>query len=149
MKKFLLLASVLMATNSYAAPEALKDYVEVVHAIGSGKDIRILLEPGHCTNADGSRVKTTLFTMGAFTPNEVVITPNNEVAASLTHLTMNDPRYFGKVVYQYATFIISHDDNNLRVTSQVLDANNHQPLSDQVTFVCSLVQGGGAAVYAK
>ena len=156
MKEFLLLSALLLSTNSFAqpathdiqsAPKALTDYVEIVHAIGEGRDIRILFEPDHCRNADGSDTKSTLFWMGAFTPNEVIITHNKEIAASLNHLTMNDPNYPGKAVYQFATYTISFGDNNLRVTSQVIDANSHAPLSEKNTYVCALNEGAG--VYAR
>jgi len=154
MKKLTLLASLIMATNCFAAkpamtfhdvPDLLDKYDDIFQAVVSGKDILIVTAIDGCT-INGKKVEKPLFLAGIFAPDAIILTNDLSIAASMNHFTTNDGHAPGKPVYQYASYRIT-SDNMMTVAVEVFDAVYHTPISSKVTYQCKL--GEAAGVFAK
>lgn len=145
MKKITLLATLLMATNCFAAapaasmPQALDamfNYKDVVTAVANGHDIRIGLILKDCT-MNGKKIEKPIFKVGLYSPNEVILSNDDNVVASLRHFTKNDARAPGKPVWQYAVYTITPDDN-VKLSVEVLDAETNATVVNKETYDCKL-----------
>lgn len=134
MKKILLLPLLFIVTNSVA--DELHNFDQVKSAVMTGKSIRIAIDFSKCSTAkkDATPFK---YSIGVFTPNEIIVTNEGNIAASLTHFTLNDTSVPGKPVYQFVRYTIT-DDNNIDVSSQLLDATNYASISDKSSFNCKI-----------
>lgn len=137
MKKLILSLFLLMATNAFA--RELHHFSEVKKALTKGKSIRIAVNFVQCLSSK----KPSAFHIGLFSPNEIQIM-QGRIAASLTHFTLDNPKFPNTPVYEFVKYLFTQDDN-LALSSQVLDARNYSVLSDKFSMNCKI--GEGVTVY--
>lgn len=140
MKKTALFSALLFSSASMAAD--LHDYDAVKNAISDGKPIRIVVDFAKCVSSDKSLVRGSV--TGVYSPDAIMMV-GDQIITSLKHFSLNSERYSGKPVYEFVKYIIA-SDNNVTVSSQVLDAVNYAPINDAQLFNCKL--DGGAKIYS-
>lgn len=132
MKKGIIFASCLLATSGFAAK--LGTYTAIQHSVESGKLVRIAINFSKCTGNNKSLAES--MNLGVYTPNEIAVLPD-QIAASLTHFTLNNPALPGIPVYEFVRYSIM-TDNTIALSIQVLAASNYEPLGEKVTLNCAL-----------
>lgn len=132
MKKAIILASCLMATNGFAAK--LGTFAEIQNSVESGKLVRIVINFSKCTGNNKSMIDSMRF--GAYTPNEIALLPD-QIAASLTHFTLNNPSFPGIPVQEFVRYSIM-PDNTLALSIQVLAATNYETMGEKLNLSCAL-----------
>ena len=135
MKRFLILSLLLSSITAFAGE--LANYEAIKTTILKGKSIRIAIDFDKCTPQQVSVIQPPSFGLGIFSPNEIIITGNGQIAASLLHFTLNDPHMPSKPLYQYARYTIT-PDNTINLATQALDATTFKPLSDGFAFNCKI-----------
>ena len=133
----------LLFSTTVSADE-LPDFNQVKSAVLAGKSIRIAVHFPQCSG-QANLAPIPVQNVGTFTPNEVAIDKSGNIAASLTHFTLNNPDFLDKPVYEFVTYKIL-DANTVKLTIQVLDATNYQPLTSKFYFDCELRKG--AKIYS-
>lgn len=137
MKKLAGFALLCIATTGFAAE--LTTYEAIQTAILAGNTIRIALDFNQCSMPipyDFAN-KNFDFSIGVFSPNEIIVKKDDHISASLLHFTRNDRHMPGKSVYQFATYKITKE-NGVTLTTEVLDPVNFKTLSPGFTFQCPL-----------
>lgn len=138
MKKFLLLATLLSASiASYA--DQLHNYNDVKSAVIAGKSVRIAIDFNKCTSPTGAGLANPKhnFSLGVYTPNEMIIDNQDQVVASLMHFTIRSQTTTKVPVYQFARYTITQN-NVVVLTEQVLDAATYKPVTDEFTVNCPI-----------
>lgn len=130
MKKLIILSGLLLSTTSFA--DELHNYNDIVAAISSGKQLRIVTNFSECTTT--TKVAPKIMSLASFVPNEIGVT-DAHIATAITHFTLNDPFFLGKPVYEFARYTIT-PDKNMSVTLQILDAPTYKILMDKISFNC-------------
>lgn len=138
MKKLILFASLLIATNGIA--DKLHHFNDIKTAAMTGKAIHITINFSKCSASNKTIPQNE--NVAVFTPNTIMIT--DRIATGFNHFTLNNPTFPGRPVYEFVRYTIT-DDDNVNLTSQVLDAVNYSAISDKYSFNCKL--GNGAKVY--
>jgi hypothetical protein len=139
MKKFILLASLLITTNSFA--DELHNFNEIKAAIITGKTIHIAIDFSKCSTSNNTTAQS--MEVGVFTPSAIHVA-NDHIATSLTHFTLNNPSFPEKPIYEFVRYTITGDDN-VNLIVHVLDAVNYTSVSDKVSFNCKI--GSSAKIY--
>lgn len=139
MKKFILLASLLITTNCFAG--VLYNYNKIKAAVISGKAIHIVIDFSKCSSPKNESTQA-MSVIAVYAPNSLLVM-NDHIATSLTHFTLNNPSFPGKPIYEFVRYTIS-DNNTVNVTEQILDAN-YTPLLHDFSFTCKL--NSGAKIY--
>ncbi len=137
MKKLLILAGFILASNCFAAE--LSNYTEVKNAIVNGSTVRIALDFSKCTGAPENRSSHS-FILGVYTPNEIVVSQDGVIKTAMKHFTLNDPTVPGKAVYQYVVYTIKADES-VRIAEYLLDAVNYASLNSGSIFNCKISDG--------
>lgn len=144
MKKFILLSSLIFATNCFANP--LQNFEQIKAAINEGKNVRIIIDYAKCSMTTGTKNTTMPSYTGAYTPNEIGI--NNDagyVAASSMHFTLNNPQFPSKAIYEFVRYTIS-SDGSIAISLTNLDAANFTTLTGKMSFTCKMNES--ARIYA-
>lgn len=139
MKKLILLASLLITTNSFA--DELHNFNEIKAAVIIGKTIHIAIDFSKC--AAPNKANAQSMNVGIFTPSAIQVA-NDHIATSLTHFTLNNPGFPDKPIYEFVRYTITGDDN-VNLTAHVLDAVNYISLSNRISFNCKI--DSGAKIY--
>jgi hypothetical protein len=131
MKKLILFTSLLISTNVFA--DELHNFDQIKAAVLTGKTIHIAIDFSKCCPQNKVAEQMSI---GIFTPNTLQVT-NHTIATSLTHLTLNNPRFPDKPVYEFARYTITAD-NQVNLMVQVLDATNYTPLTNKFSLNCKI-----------
>lgn len=137
MRKYVPLVCLFLAANGFA--QELHNFDQIKSAITTGKLIRIAVDFSQCSPANKENFLAK-YPFAVFTPNEVVINNDGNIAASLMHFTLNDPNFPAKPVYQFIRYTITAD-NNVTLSAQVLDAVNYTPITNKFSFNCKIDTG--------
>ena len=132
MKKYLLLAGMLLMTNAYSVQ--LHNYLQIKDAVANGKQVRIVTDFSKCIS-DANQGNRPNFS-GAFTPNEIII--NNDadyITASLMHFTLNHPTSPGQPIYEFNRYVLTNT-GELTLSMTALNAANYTPIAAKVTWHC-------------
>jgi hypothetical protein len=142
-KSLLLLTSLLITTNSFAAE--LYYFDDIKKAVMTGKNIHIAIDFSKCTSSSMTAqfAYTQSMNMAVFTP-DAILASDTRIATSLKHFTMDNPR-IRRPVYEYVRYTISNN-NTVSLTGQVLDAATYTPLSALSYTSCEL--GTAAKIYS-
>ena len=136
MKKLFLLSLLFLATAGFA--EELHHFDEIKSTVLLGKSIHIIINFSQCTTSSPSKSATKdQYNIGVFTPNEIIVNSKGHIASSLTHFTLNNPRFPSKPVFEFVRYTITTDDN-INVIAQVLDATDYTSLSRETSFDCKI-----------
>jgi len=135
MKRIFLLPALFLMGNCLA--DELHNFSEMKSAIVLGKSVRIVIDFSSCTTS--AKTLTPIMTVAAFTPNEIGVT-DDHIAASLTHLTMNNPAYKDQPVYEHARYTITNN-NDVILTHYAMDAATYKLKAEPVTFNCKIDSG--------
>lgn len=138
MKKLVLIAALTFSSSAFAGE--LSSYNDVKSAITTGKTIHIVTELGKCETPGNRRPVPTH--IGVFTPTEFLI--SDHIATSLSHLTMNNPRYRDMPVFEFVSYRIT-EDNHVNVAAHILHPDNYASAFEKTSFDCKL--GEGAKIY--
>jgi hypothetical protein len=136
--KTLTLLALLFNTGNSLAQE-LQSFDAIKTAAITGKPIHIVIDFSKCA----SPRRPELTSIGVFTPNALHVT-QEAIMTSLKHFTLNHPRFPDKPVYEFIRYTLTHN-NQVVVTTQVLEAIHYVPVSDQLSFQCEI--GAGATFY--
>lgn len=132
MKKWVFLASLLMASNSFA--DELYNFHEIKTAIITGKTPHIVVDFAKCSTMSKNNLQSIM--VGGFTPNAIHVS-DDHIATSLTHFTLNNPSFPQKPVYEFVRYTIK-SDNNVNIAIQILDPVSYKSLSDTLSVDCKL-----------
>lgn len=141
MRKFIIFATLLLTSNSFA--EQLHNYDQIKSVVTEGKLIRMLVDYTKCTPLSTSlsfSKKIVGNDAAVFTPNAMAITNDGDIASYILYFTMNDGHYPSRPVYQYGTYLISKN-NTLILTFTSLNAVDYSPLGSSVSINCKIDDG--------
>lgn len=126
MKKMILIAFLMaVSVMLIAKPSQLKDFDELMDALRTGKDVRVVAEYGKCKLISGNEEKTAPNAIGGvgvdvweyFAPMSIG-NPTAFVVFSQSKLIN-----YGGYIYNYAKFRVG-DDNKVKITAQYADAKD-------------------------
>ncbi|RUR19051.1 hypothetical protein ELY21_05875 [Legionella sp. km535] len=134
MRKLVALAMLFTALDGFA--NELHSYVKIKETVAKGQLVRVFVDYAKCSGPS-SGYKMANYN-SAYTPNEIAI--NNDagyMAASMMHFTVNHPQYPNQPLYEFIRYTIA-SNGDVSISLIPLNATDYTPLSDKITFKCTI-----------
>ncbi|MVT70959.1 VirK protein [Bradyrhizobium pachyrhizi] len=116
------------------ADEPSPKYTEVLHALQTGKNVKLVLDMSHCTAAEGGKAASA--TQAGLVINAFRVTPQNGISFANAHQTVDSS---GHAVTEYIRHSLSRE-GRLTVRASKLVVGTTE-LVNQGEFICELPDG--------
>ncbi|MHC2332099.1 VirK family protein [Bradyrhizobium sp. USDA 4454] len=130
----LCLLSIIGVSTMARAEEVSPKYTEVLNALQTGKNVKLVLDMSRCTSAEGAKAASA--TQAGLVINAFRVTPQNGISFANAHQTVDSS---GHAVTEYIRHSLSRE-GRLTVRASKLVVGTTE-LVNQGEFICELPDG--------